>query len=73
MDEQTRTEIEAGSTDSRYVSSWASKTSAQGIDTTRTRMPFPASSSCAFMASATSEPVAMIMACASPPSASRNT
>src|SRR5690606_23219616 len=53
----TRARTEGGSTLSRQGRSWASNSSVQGIDTTRTRRPAAASLSAAAMAKATSEPV----------------
>jgi hypothetical protein len=46
------------------LTSWRSKTLVLGMLTTRTAMPRFASSACACSASCTSEPVAMITACA---------
>ena len=56
-----------GSTLARYAASCRSKTLVPGIDTTRTATPSAASAARAPIASATSEPVAMITARFAPP------
>ena len=64
-EERASTEIrfstEAGSTLSRYSLLCISKTSIDGMETTRTALPSALKISAAFSASSTSEPVAMKM------------